>query len=161
MRFRRKREKRRIALPIMAMVVGVAASWYWAMPGLALGTAEAHAAQPVQYKATVFHGTLRHGGIPLETLRNARTRLDDAEVRNSRGDPVGFVKAVVAGDGGRPERVVVGFGGFLGVGAQFVEFQANWLGYDPAHHVVLTDMTVKQLYVIAARRNGADQTQGG
>lgn len=143
-----------MALPALAVIAAAGAGWYWALPDLPVGAAEAHTVRPVQHKAPVYRGTLRHGGIPLETLRNAKTRLDDAAVRNSHGDPVGFVESVKVGRGGRPELIRVGFGGFLGIGTETVPFKADTLGYDPTHNVVLTDMTVKQLAVIVAKRNG-------
>lgn len=161
MRFRRVSKTRRMALPALALIVAGGAGWYWAMPGLPVDIAEAHTTQPVIHKTPVYHGALRHGGIPLETLLNAKTRLDDAAVRNSHGDPVGYVRAVEVGSGGRPKLVEVGFGGFLGIGTKVVPFKADTLGYDPKHNIVLTDMTVKQLAIIVAKRDGTFESEGG
>lgn len=144
---------RRVMMPTFGLVLAAAAGWYVTAPGAAIQTAQAGIAQPQLRMTPSHYGVQRHGGIPLEALRNAEDRLDSAAVENTHGDPVGSVRSVVVGRGGRPEVVNVAFGGFLGIGATVVPLKADTLGYDPQHKIVLTDMTVPELNVIAQRRD--------
>lgn len=142
-----------LILPALGLLLMGATAIYAARPGIVVETAQA-AQPPAQYHRD--YTVQRHGGIPLEDLRNAEDRLDSATVENSHGDSVGAVHNVVVGRGGRPELVNVSFGGFLGIGAETVPLKATSLGYDPRHNVVLTDMTVNQLAVIARQRQSLD-----
>lgn len=140
---------RRLVLPALGLLLMGTAAVYAARPGKMVEAA--WAGQPAKHHHRDYR-VQRHGGLPLEDLRNAEDRLDSAPVENSHGDPVGAVRNVVVGRGGRPEFVNVSFGGFLGIGAKTVPLKATSLGYDPRHNIILTDMTVKELAVIAARR---------
>lgn len=150
--FRRPRRFPKIALAALGLLLAVAASWYLAMPGLPVEAAQARAIDRSPSPQMPYRGVRRHGGIPLELLRNADHRLDGAAVNNSHGDPVGFVRRVEVARDGEPQIVDVSFGGFLGIGVSVVPVEADHLGYDPKHNIVLTDMTERQLEVIAARR---------
>jgi len=144
----------------LGLAMAVALGWYALPRSLSAGPAEAGPAIPPKPAIAESHrhlpdirGNERHGGIPLETLRNAQNRLDSVPVENTHGDPVGEVRDVVVGRGGQPKLVDVEFGGFMGFGAEVVPLKADTLGYDPLHKLVLTDMTVKELEVIAAKRD--------
>jgi len=141
---------RRIGVPALGLALAAAAGWVTTMPGAR--NAPAHAVATITPPPLIRHTQQRHGGIPLETLRSADSRLDSVPVRNTHSDPIGFVRNVVAGRGGRPELVNVAFGGFLGFGEKVVPLEADTLGYDPLRNVVLTDMTLKELEVIAQQR---------
>lgn len=148
---KKKSAFRRFSWPVLALIAAASVGWL-AMRGVEpIRAAQAGAPEKVQRAS--YRGVLRHGGIPLEQLRDAAHRLNSAPVRNTHGDPVGVVHSVTVGPGGRPEAVHVAFGGFLGIGDSVVPIDADKLGYDPTHNVVLTDMTVSELAVIARHRN--------
>lgn len=141
---------RRIMLPALGLALAAAAGWYTTLPDARADIAQVQtaSARPTHNR----HARERHGGIPLETLRGAEDRLDWAPVRNTHHDAIGTVRNVVVGRGGRPELVNVAFGGFLGIGETVVPLDADRLGYDPLHNVVMTDRTLKDLETIAQRR---------
>lgn len=141
---------RRIMMPTLGLALAAAAGWYTTMPGARADVAQVQTPSPQPFLSR--HGQERHGGIPLETLRSAEDRLDWAPVRNTHHNAVGSVRNVVVGRGGRPKLVNVAFGGFLGIGETVVPLDADTLGYDPLHNVVLTDRTLKELETIARRR---------
>lgn len=141
---------RRIMMPTLGLALAAAAGWYTTAPGARANIARVETIPP--QPPFVHHTQQRHGGIPLETLRGAEERLDWAPVRNTHNDAIGSVRNVVVGAGGRPELVNVAFGGFLGIGETLVPLDADTLGYDPLHNVVLTDRTLKELEVIAQHR---------
>ena len=144
---------KRLIVPALGLLLMGTAAVYAARPGAGFEMAHAATLQAPPAKAPAReYFVKRHGGIPLEDLRNAEDRLDAAAVENSHGDPVGAVRNVVVGRGGRPRLVNVAFGGFWGIGGETVPLKADTLGYDPKHNVILTDMTVKELAVIARQR---------
>lgn len=134
----------RIVLPAFVLMLMAATGWTVGMPRQSAGA--------VQLRLTADSPT-RYGGIALETIRNAQRMLDSASVENTHGDPVGTVQNVQMNKAGRPQFVRVAFGGFLGIGASVVPLKANTLGYNARDNKVLTDMTRKELEVIAARRS--------
>jgi hypothetical protein len=142
---------RRIALSALGLVLVAAAGWLLAMPGARIDAAQADIAGTAMLRPALRTGSVRLGGIPLETLLNAEKRLDSAEVRGARDETVGEVYDVVVGRGGRPRIVRVAFGGFFGFGEKIVPLPADRLAYDPRHNVVLTDMDEGELEAFAAR----------
>ncbi len=135
---------RKIVLPALVLTLMAAAGWTMGMPRQTAGS--------VQLRLAADSPT-RHGGIALETLRNVQKMLDSVPVENTHGDPVGTVWNVQVNKAGRPQFVRVAFGGFLGIGASVVPLKANTLGYDARGNKVMTDMTRRELEVIAARRS--------
>ena len=148
----------RIALTALAVVLSLAGGCYALSTGANADVPLAIPPRPQIVQAAyrlpaAYRGPARHGGIPLEDVKNARSRLASSPVRNTHGDPVGTVSGIVVGPAGRPKLVDVAFGGIFGIGADVVPLKADTLGYNPESGMILTDMTVKELEVIAARRN--------
>lgn len=143
----------RTVLFAFILVPMAAAGWYTGMP---------HHPRPAGTATARLDasGPVRHGGIAVETLHDAQARLDSAPVENTHGDPVGIVANVVTNKAGRPQFVTVAFGGFFGIGKSVVPLKADTLGYDPRDNKVLTDMTRKELEVIAARRSREWHSRG-
>lgn len=135
---------RRIVLPAFLLVLIAAAGWTVGMPRQTAGAVQLRLAAD---------GPTRHGGIALETLRNVQKMIDSVPVENTHGDPVGTVQNVQVNKAGRPQLVGVAFGGVFGIGASVVPLKANTLGYDARGNKVMTDMTRRELEVIAARRS--------
>jgi hypothetical protein len=147
---RKKSPAQKLALPIVALAMAAGISWFTALPPLHI---EAAHADPAVMRTHPFRvGPERHGGIPVEDLRNAERQILSAAVHNERGEPLGFVHDVIVGPGGQPQFVRVAFGGILGVGASIVPLKANTLGYDSTHNIVLTGLDEQDLAQLAQRQ---------
>ena len=143
---------RRIALFAVGLALAAAAGWLVVTPDAHIDAAQAVVPGTAMLRPALRVGSVRLGGIPLETLLNAEKRLDSADVRDARDQTVGEVYGVVVGHGGLPRIVRVAFGGFFGFGEKIVPLPADRLAYDPRHNVVLTDMDEGELEALAARR---------
>jgi sporulation protein YlmC with PRC-barrel domain len=75
------------------------------------------------------------------------SRMDDADVYNSRDEKIGDVEDIIVTESGQVEAIVISVGGFLGLGERYVAVPMNAVRVtrDNDSVRVMLDMTREQL----------------
>jgi hypothetical protein len=95
-------------------------------------------------KTPVTNAELRKAVAASDVQDPAKT-LATAELKTSKGDPVGEVKAVQVNPDGTAKAIQADVGGFLGMGEREVDIDASNLRYIKERNILVTDMTKPQI----------------